>query len=258
MATVTSLRCRIDLVVCILAVSGAHVMAQVPTGTGDTGEPTRVQAGIGILGGAPVGEFATRVPDGAGGVLGHVDVGVGRGILSLGGEVGWMIYGDEDRMVSVPSLIIPEAGSERAKVNTSNSVFTLHARVRAQPQRGRWRPYVDGLLGFMELYTKSHVDRGSICWGGLGGSGGCIDIGPSETHSSDFTFSYGGGGGIMIAFSAREQAPRLDLSVRYLRGGTAEYLTEGAVREEGNKLVLDFSRSNTDMVVICIGVAVGR
>jgi hypothetical protein len=62
----------------------------------------------------------------------------------------------------------------------------------------------------------------------------------------------------MIAFSAREQAPRLDLSVRYLRGGTAEYLTEGAVREEGNKLVLDFSRSNTDMVVICIGVAVGR
>lgn len=246
-------RCRTALLVCLLVAGGAHVLAETPPANGDNArEPTRVQAGIGILGALPMGEFATRVPDGAGGVLGHLDVGVGRSMVSFGGEIGWLNYGDEDRKVSAASLIVPGARSETAKVNTSNSIFTAHGRVRVQPRRGRWRPYVDGLVGFMDLYTKSHVDGGTLC------VQYCIDIGPSETHSRDFVASYGGGGGIMIGFSARERAPRLDLSVRYLKGGTAEYLTEGAVREEGDRLILDFSRSSTNMVMVYIGVAFGR
>jgi hypothetical protein len=51
---------------------------------------------------------------------------------------------------------------------------------------------------------------------------------------------------------------KFDVSVRYLAGGEAEYLTKGAVRWEGGQTILDVSRSRTDIVLVYIGVALGR
>jgi hypothetical protein len=60
--------------------------------------------------------------------------------------------------------------------------------------------------------------------------------------------------GISIA----PRSPKLDVAVRYQRGGEAVYLTEGPIRRAGERVVLDFSRSHMDMVFAYIGVAFGR
>ena len=43
-----------------------------------------------------------------------------------------------------------------------------------------------------------------------------------------------------------------------VRRGEADYLRKGALRREGGQVVLDLTRSRTDMVMIYLGVAFGR
>jgi hypothetical protein len=50
----------------------------------------------------------------------------------------------------------------------------------------------------------------------------------------------------------------LDVSVRYLRGGEANYLTKGAIHTESGAAVLDVSRSPVDVLLVTVGVAFGR
>ena len=218
----------------------------------DTPRRTRFQAGIGGLIGAATGEFDTFV-DGAGGVLGHVEYGLGRGIFRLGGEFGWMRYGHVTRTVPL-APVIPEVPDATVDVSTSNNLFLVHARVRVQPRQGRWRPYVDGLVGMTNLYTESTVEStecsDSFCADGIRNS--------TYTHSSDVVLSYGGGAGLQVALSSNERVPRLDIAVRYLNGGSAEYLAKGAVRVEGDNLVRNFTRSTTDMVIMYVGLAFGN
>ena len=253
--------CRVALLTGSLLIVGTGQMwAQAPVGEENavSDAPTRLQGGVGVVGVVPAGEFETHVPDGSAGVMGHLDVDLGGSVLSLGGEVGWMLYGDESRTVSLASLL-PEVPSASVEVNTWNAMFTLHSRLRAQRRQGRWRPYVDGLFGLTDIYTKSEVKGGQVC--GFDPLVGSICVEGSlgrSTQSRDFVLSYGGGVGVMVRFGSRERSPRLDIAVRYLSGGEAEYLTEGAVRRDGDQLVLDFTRSRTDMMTVYVGVAFGR
>ena len=48
------------------------------------------------------------------------------------------------------------------------------------------------------------------------------------------------------------------MPLRYLWGGEARYLTQGAIHRVGNQAVLDISRSRTDMVAIYFGLNCGR
>jgi hypothetical protein len=78
------------------------------------------------------------------------------------------------------------------------------------------------------------------------------------TNLEDFALSFGGGVGLMVDFGSSPWPGRLDVSVRYLRGGEADYLTEGAIRREGGQAFLDISRSPTHMVLVYIGISIGR
>ena len=62
----------------------------------------------------------------------------------------------------------------------------------------------------------------------------------------------------MFEFTPRNGAPKLDLSLRYLRGAEGTYLTKGAIRVDGSTGILDLSRSRTDMVALYVGVVFGR
>ena len=46
--------------------------------------------------------------------------------------------------------------------------------------------------------------------------------------------------------------------MRYLRGGRADYLTDGSLRTEGSQVIREFSRSRTDQFGVYIGVVFGR
>jgi hypothetical protein len=208
--------------------------------------PLPIQVGIGILATVPLGTFGENI-ESAGGVSGHLGVWLGSSVVNLGGELTYLWYGEEHRRVPF-SLTIPDAELD---VNTSNAMFLAHGRLRVQPRQGRWRPYADGLLGLTDIFTKTSVDLGTFC------SVSCTDIGPSTTNLRSVALSYGGGVGVMIGFGSPPSAARLDISVRYLRGGEADYLRQGAIRRENGQVFLDKSRSRTDMIAIFIGVSGG-
>jgi hypothetical protein len=255
-----SAKLSVTAIVCsVLAVSAAPAAAQSPPpGTLEvvevSQEPSRLQGGFGGLLAAPVGEFGTFVPGGAGGILGHFGFGLGGTFLSVGVETGWMRYGNHTRTVSLGS-VIPDVPDASIRVNTSNDMVTLHGRIRAQTMRGRWRPYVDGLIGLTDIYTMSRVESGEQC-----DQFYCKDFveNANQTQSNDLALSYGGGVGLMVGIGSKRSAPKLDFSVRYLKGGRAEYLTKGALRTEGEQVIRDLHQSRTDMVTVYIGVAFGR
>lgn len=217
----------------------------------DAVAPPLIQAGLGFMMGIPVGDFQDNV-DFAGGISGHVAFGVGRSPITIGAEATYLWYGTETR--DVPLVGLPDLAVE---VETSNDIFLLHGRVRAQKPEGRVRPYVDGLAGFNYLITTTTV-HGDVSCSGFQGIHSCSEDGDSTTNLDDLVFSAGGGAGIMFAFSDNPRAARLDLSVRYLYGGEAAYLTEGDIRWQDGPAVFVPHRSRTDMLLVQIGVAFGR
>lgn len=219
--------------------------------------PLRLQVGLGLLGAGAVGDFGAGV-DGAWGALVHMDVGLGRSPFSLGGEFGGMGYGAESRSVYIGNLI-PDIPNLSVKVNTDNEMWLGHLRVRAQRGVGRWRPYADGLLGFTRLSTRTSIKGALSCSSVLQAGVTCSSETAAEaTNAKDSVPSYGGAAGVMIGFRQSPRSPRLDLSVRYHRGGVAEYLTEGAIVREGDRATFNLSRSRTDMVMAYCGVNIGR
>jgi hypothetical protein len=237
-------RFRIAVIVCLICVS-SNAWAQTAS---QTREFDRWQAGVAFLQAAATGDFETFVPDGAPGILTHVNRSLGGSIFSLGADVTWNQYGSETRSFSLGPLV-PEVPDASLKVHTYNAMVGLHGRLRAQLPRGRFRPYVDGLVGFTNIYTTSQVKGDDDCEG-------CVL--ESESQSSDFVLSYGGGAGITINFISRERVPRLEVGLRYLRGGRADYLTEGSLRTEGDQVIRDFSRSRTDRLGVYVGIVIGR
>jgi hypothetical protein len=216
--------------------------AQVP----DTSPPL-AQFGFGLMIGIPVGEFSENV-NVAAGISGHLDFALGRSPISVGVESSVMWYGDESR--DVPLQGIPDLAVE---VTTSNDIILLHGRVRAQKRLGRVRPYADGLVGFVRLSTTSSFGGDVECVGSVCTTEG----GDSVTHISDYAFNAGGGVGVMFAFGASPHSTRLDLSLRYLYGGEAEYLPEGFNPIDA-PAVLQTLRSRTDMLAVYVGLAFGR
>ncbi len=240
------LKSRFPALVLVLAAAAPAVLHAQPEAARK--EPTRIQGGLGVLAGVPLGEFGNI--ETAGGVSGHFAVVLGDSVVSVGVEAAGLIYGSESRKVPLSSAI-PDLPGVVVTVNTDNEMILVHGRVRAQPRRGRWRPYIDGLFGFTRIYTTTSIEEADCdafsCTSGI-----------SAMNQGDFVPSFGGGAGVMVGFGSPPHLAKLDVSVRYLRGGEADYLTEGAIRREGGQAFADISRSRTDMVLVYIGVAFGR
>jgi hypothetical protein len=212
--------------------------------------PETLQVGLSVPFGIPVGAFGRHV-DSAAGISGGMDVGLGRSIVSVGGELSYVWYGSDERNVDLGPAI-PELAGTSVKVTTDNAMLFLHGRVRLQPRHGRWRPYVDGLFGFDYIHTTTSIEdtvncTGSTCSGGI-----------ESTNLDDWVPSLGVGAGVMVGLGTSPDSIRLDVSVRYLWGGEADYLVKGAIHNVGNTSILDISRSRTDMVAVSVGVAFGR
>ena len=234
---------------------GTAVSAQPsapPNETDSWSGTTRAQGGIAFQLVTATGEFGTFVPDGVFGVMGHLDMGLGGSIVSLGGDVAWIQYGKQMRRVSLASLA-PEVPYATIDVETLNAMITLHGRLRVQTRRGRRRPYVDGLYGFTNIYTQSSVTAGEPATDGRKHARDFV-----QTQARDFVSSYGAGAGVMIRTGLHATDPQLDFGVRYLKGGRAHYLTEGSIRHVGGDVIRDFVRSRTDMISVYVGVAFGR
>src|SRR5262245_56926689 len=209
--------------------------------------PSLVQFGIGGAAGIPAGDFAENV-DSAGGVSMHVGFGVGESPVMIGTELTYLLYGSESRKVpfsaAIPDALIP--------VNTDNQMVLLHGVARAQPNRGRWRPYADVVFGFNYIFTQTSVDLERNFADPLS------DTVANTTNFSDFALSYGGGAGVMVQIGSGSRSPRLDMSLRYLAGGEADYLRKGAIRRENGQGLLAGSKSRTEMGGVDVREALAR
>jgi hypothetical protein len=189
---------------------------------------------------APRGEFRENVTNNGYGGGGLFLVRLGPTPFLVGGDAGVVVYGSETRREPF-STTIPNVD---VRVRTSNNILLAHTVVRIQPQEWRIRPYADGLIGLKHLFTRTTI---SDDFDG--------EVIASTTDLSDTTFSYGFGVGIQVPITKnRGSAVLLDGNVRYLRGGRADYLKKGSIREVDGLVIYDVFASRTDVMAIQIGV----
>ena len=218
------------LSVCLLAMLiGEATIVQAQAQTKD-----RVQLGVYFLTVVPRGEFSENLTNNSYGAGVQGLVRIGSSPFLVGGDLALVIYGDEIRR----DPTIPDG------VTTSNFIFVPHFVLRAQPRSGFIRPYVDGLIGLKYLWTETSIPAISV-----------DEPAVTDINLSDTAFSYGVGGGLQISpTKERESRFMLDIGVRYLRGGRAEYLREGSIREVNGTLVYDVFSSRTDVLAVQVGV----
>ncbi|HWP44088.1 MAG TPA: hypothetical protein VNO14_12670 [Blastocatellia bacterium] len=131
----------------------------------------------------PRGEFKQNIDNNGYGVGLQFTVGIGPGPLHLGIDFAHTTYGSESREVP----LLPDVPEVTVDVRTSNNITLIHFLLRLQPTEGAVRPYIDGLIGFKYLDTRTSFESD-------------IDDLPlaSETNFSDTAFSYGAGGGVQV------------------------------------------------------------
>nr|MBN2276204.1 hypothetical protein [candidate division Zixibacteria bacterium] len=207
---------------------------------------TFMQGGVNLLLGFPQGDFKDEVDKTGVGIAGEFLYSPSNSPVGIGVSLGYMIYGHETRREPFSSTI-PDVEVE---VETSNNILLGHLLLRAQMRHGPIRPYIEGLLGFNYLFTKTTIND-------IGGGGEDV---ASSTNLDDFVFSYGAGGGLLIKlYGTPPGAPKelglyLDLRGRYLIGGKAEYLKEGSIGREDGEVVYDITESKTDLLTARIGL----
>jgi len=230
-------------VCCAALLLPAGAMAQDPTvPEAPPGKPpVRVEAGIGLLVGVPVGGFASNVGS-AVGLSGYLG-GPLSDVVTLAGDVSYLWYGRQQRDLPLR----PDIPEIAAHVVTYNNILTAHARLRVQSRPGPYRLYVDGLFGVRDIYTRSVLDLSED----LG-----ADYVARDVNLRDVGVSYGVGGGIMVGLGSGRSRAMLDVSVRLMSSPEADYLVPGALRTEGRDLVLDISRARPSLVLLSIGVSV--
>jgi len=230
------------LVVCAVLLAPHSTAAQTPPEPGPTGAgtPPDIEAAIGFVLGAPVGDFSKNVGS-AVGLSGSVGAPIGD-YVTLAGDLGYLWYGKQQRRVPLRSDI-PEI---TAAVVTYNNIFTAHARLRLQRRQGRHRPYLDGLLGIRDIYTRSVLDTKADL---------SADYVARDVNLRDVGVSYGVGVGALLGFGS-DTGVTLDVSARLMSSPRADYLVPGAIRVEGSELFLEVSRARPTLFLFTIGVSV--
>lgn len=184
------------------------------------------QAGCNFALAYPQREFKDNIKNTGIGGAGHFAYRFGQSPFLVGAALGFWIYGSETHEVPFQNEPV------FVDVTTTNSIVAGNLLLRVQPQSGMFQPFIDGVFGFNYLNTTTdisnqdswHHDDDEIA---------------STTNYEDAALSYGFGGGLMIrvydavarGHEGNLQAVFVDLGVRYIKGGEAEYLREGDIQK---------------------------
>lgn len=212
----------ITLAVMVLGMALASRTAQAQVfsvGDDREGQPLGVRRSPAIVGlsltyGVPQQEFRQNVRQGFGlDLTGHYKLDR-QGIVSIGGEAGFLGYGRETKRVPLSSTI---GGRITVDLTTSNNIFWLGLGPQVTAPSGPLRPYVNGTAGFAFFWTESSV-RGR--WDD--------EDFAKTTNYDDATFAWTGGAGLLIPIG-RSQQGALDIGVRYHGNGNTQYLRRGDI-----------------------------
>lgn len=184
--------------------------------------------------------------------------------LFLGFDLGYQIYGYRTYRRAIDAQIISNGqvvGSipMNFQITNSNNLLNGHLVGRFKLPLKYVQPYVDGMVGFKNLYTRTTIEDLSRVNYNPNTNTSNRNIINSRTNLSDWAFSYGYGGGLMFMIGENVS---LDVRVTYLHGGEARYFDKestsqwdirfvqgtGGALEPQNSASLNFKRSNTDMI----------
>jgi len=199
----------------------------------------------------PQKDFKKNIGNTGIGGAGHFAYRLGRSPFLVGASLGFWIYGSQTREIPFPG-----AEEVTVDVTTTNSFVMGHLLLRVQPQTGSVRPYIDGLFGFNYLDTSTKISSQDSH------SDGDNEIASSKNFD-DIASNYGFGGGLMFCVydavarghEGNLQGVFVDLGIRSLKGGKAEYLKEGSIRHENGNVIYDKYKSETDLVTYHLGVS---
>lgn len=208
---------------------------------------SRFAMGVTFSSGFPESDFSQYSSQTGFGVTWDGYLRIGHSPVSLGTSLGFLTHGGYTRdMILSPTIpvLVP--------VTTSNNIFMTEFILRYQPplSRGPVAPYVEGLWGFNHLWTQTDV----------GGGGNPL----TTTNFSDTVMNYGVGGGLSFRLAGNEMqavAPvfhmNLNLGVRYLFGGQANYLVGNGIPLSNGDISYPIARSNTNLLILDVGVGFG-
>ena len=162
----------------------------------------------------------------------------------IGTSLGFGIYGSEYWQswlgMTDPDVLVD--------VRRTNAILAWNIFLRLQPKAGFLRPYLDLFAGLHILTTDTRIGDGNSDDDGSG------DF--SVNNASDSAFAFGAGAGIMLPVvrfvrqdSRTVASIDLDLSVRYARGGRADFQVES-----GESGAYELRRSRTDMITLNAGL----
>jgi hypothetical protein len=186
--------------------------------------------GVNLAVGAPTGEFARNV-DVVGGIdaFGAVNLGAGSGV-ALRFEGAYLVYGSDQQF----------------DLNTTYSIATFGLGPQVTVGEGPMRLYGFGTVGVSYISAYSSFPDGC----------GCYSYG-SQTDFSDWTSALQAGGGVLLTLGRRTPVS-LDLGVRSLYSGFADYVAPGDVQPQPNGDIVVFtSRARPNLTMIHFGVSVG-
>jgi hypothetical protein len=207
----------------------------------------RFQASLNFLMAYPQNDFKTNVDRTFYGLSGEFFFRLQRSPFSLGVSLEYLNYGSETRPEPW-NADVPEVWVD---VTTRNSLFSAAAVLRLSPAEGLFRPYVEGLVGFNYIFTYTSI-RDADSW---------LDDIATTTNFDDWALTYGAGAGTTLrALDVRNRQGRsvfslyLEIGLRYLKGGKAEYLRESVILRDHGSLTYTPSTSTTDLVKAHLGV----
>jgi hypothetical protein len=195
----------------------------------------------------PQNDFKKNIDNIGIGGSGQFAYRLGQSPFLVGLVGGFWIYGSD----TYETTLIPSA-PVWVDVTTTNSIIAFDLLFRVQPQTGPVRPYLDLLGGFNWFNTSTSIKA----------QNDDEDI-ASSNNLNDAAWGWGFGGGLMFRVyngtaRGREDgldAVSVDLGVRSMRGGEAEYMKEGGIEALDNgKFKYDIRKSETDLVTWHIGV----
>ena len=206
-------------------------------------EAPRVSLGINFLAAEPTGEFADFIDAGFGAeFMARVPLDP-RGLLSLRGDLGFLIYGHESKRVCLEGV----GCRIEARLNTSNNIFFGGIGPELGLPLGWARPYVNAFMGFSYFATTSSLED---LWGGE-------DFLDTQNFG-DGTFSWGLGWGMEVDVSRGRVPIAINLGARYQENGVMEYLTEGDIVDHADGSVTLYPNiSEANLISYRFGVTIG-
>ncbi|NJL15056.1 MAG: hypothetical protein HC913_20010 [Microscillaceae bacterium] len=151
----------------------------------------------------------------------------------FGLDFGYMVYGSNTQRINENLLIQASNGlilgniPINLRVRTNNNLFNGHAVLRIKAPLATVQPYVDGLVGFNYLSTRTKVfDETQPCLFCDNPDGS--NVINASTQEQSFVLSYGGALGMQIRLG---ETVSLDVRGIYLLGGEAEYFDRSQTQD---------------------------